>query len=131
MRRQFSFGKVPAIALIGVSLVLAVRSAHAQQEILTFDVGPQRVSNAILDFARQSKIQILIAEDDVRGKQTLGVKGNLCAREALAHILSGTGISIVQDHGGTILLGRKSEIEVSQYEQLPRSLRSGNLHQPG
>jgi iron complex outermembrane receptor protein len=111
MGRQFSFGKGPATALFGAALALAAQSAQAQPEVFNFDVPPQQVSNAILEFARQSKIQILVAEDDVHGRETSGVTGSHSPREALELLLSGTGLSVIQDHGNTIILGHRSNAE--------------------
>jgi outer membrane receptor protein involved in Fe transport len=90
--------------LAGVSAVAFATSAQGQSQVRTFDVPAQAASSGIPEFAREANIQILISEDDVGGKRTNAVHGDIPVSQALAELLAGTGIAISSNDGHTITL---------------------------
>jgi outer membrane receptor protein involved in Fe transport len=69
-------------------------------------VPAEPVARAIIDFARQTGVQVLAAEEDLRGKVTAPVSGRYTPRQALQRMLAGTGLVIGTDDGRTITLRR-------------------------
>ena len=88
------------------------------QDERPFEISPQPLSSALLEFRNQSGFQIAYRTDDVRGLATQGVIGSLTPEAALQRLLAGTGLRYrfsaantvtleriaVQDHGGPLRL---------------------------
>lgn len=72
-----------------------------------FDIAAQPASRAVVEFGRQSGLQIIVSGADLRGLTSRPVKGEHDARAALQRMLDGTGLTITSDDGRTITLGRE------------------------
>lgn len=92
-------GGAAALALLACAM-----PAAAQQR--TFDVPAQGAASAISAFARQAGLQVVAPADGLEGVRTQALKGSLDARAALRKLLEGTGLEIVSDTGGVIVLRR-------------------------
>ncbi|MBI1199538.1 MAG: TonB-dependent receptor [Phenylobacterium sp.] len=84
-------------------ILAAATPALAQQRV--FDVPAQPAVTAIPQFARQAGLQIVAPADRLRGVSTPALKGALDARAALRQLIAGTGLAILSDSGGVIVLG--------------------------
>ena len=92
--------------LFGAAAVGAMMTAApVWAQVQPFQVAAQPASSGIAEFARQAGVQILVAADEVRNKQTRTVQGDLPVRQALEGLLAGTNLVVVSDDGRTITLG--------------------------
>jgi outer membrane receptor protein involved in Fe transport len=80
--------------------------APAVAAAATINIPAQPVNRAIVEFARQTGLQVLAAEEDLRGKVTNPISGDYRPRDALRRMLAGAGLVIGADDGRTILLRR-------------------------
>jgi TonB-dependent receptor len=90
--------------LAGMAHARRARAAAAQQR--TFDVPAQGAASAISAFARQAGLQVVAPADGLEGVRTQALKGPMDARAALRKLIDGTGLEIVSDSGGVIILRR-------------------------
>ncbi|WP_428423451.1 TonB-dependent receptor domain-containing protein [Pararhizobium sp.] len=99
-------------AIVGLSSLAfgSMHSALAQEKTSrtgnshTFDIPAQSLASALNAFGRQSGLQVTLAAATSRGVRSNPVSGNLAPQQALAQLLSGTGISY-QISGGTAVIG--------------------------
>ena len=70
----------------------AVAADGLDREV-TFDIAPQSLDHALLEFSKQSGIQIMVASSSVGNAVTRGVKGTHRASEALVMLLKDSGLS--------------------------------------
>ena len=81
----------PAVVLAVLALVAA--SAPAQSdEVLTLDIKPQKAGSALTKLARSSGVQIMLTERDGAKVEVDGLKGEYRFEEALAALLTDTGL---------------------------------------
>lgn len=92
--------------LATVPAVVACVSDPARAAANRIEAPAQPVRQAIVEFARQTGVQVLALEEDLRGKVTAPVSGVYTPREALTRMLTGTGLMIRSDNGRTITLAR-------------------------
>lgn len=92
---------VLAITLASLSMVPAVSQAESNASdqaqrlaaaTISFNVPAQSLGSALMQFGRQSKLQLSYKPDMVRGKVSVGVEGDYTPRQALKILLSGTSI---------------------------------------
>ena len=95
--------RIPAFLLV-TAVVSVVGTAGAQDISKTFHVEAQAANTGIPEFAREADVQILVAEDAVRGKTVHAVQGTLPVRAALSALLADTGLAVDSDDGKTIVL---------------------------
>lgn len=99
--RQRLGSTVSAVALaIGLSLagspVLAQQSASsntAQPQSIAFNIPAQNLNSAILSFANKAGLQVFYDVSRVEGLRSSAVRGTYSPEQALAQLLSGTGVS--------------------------------------
>ncbi|MET3667641.1 TonB-dependent receptor [Caulobacter sp. 1776] len=99
MLKRTLAGGAAALALMACAL-----PAAAQQR--AFDVPAQSAVSAISAFARQAGLQVVAPADGLEGVRTQALKGAMDARAALRRLIEGTGLEIVSDSGGVIVLRR-------------------------
>lgn len=97
--KQTLAGGAAALALLACAL-----PAAAQQR--TFDVPAQNAASAISAFARQAGLQVVAPADGLEGVRTQALKGVMDARAALRKLIEGTGLEVVSDNNGVIVLRR-------------------------
>ncbi|MGH7957539.1 MAG: STN domain-containing protein, partial [Opitutaceae bacterium] len=74
-----------------------------------FDLPADGINQSMKRFAAQSGLEVLYPTDSVTGIRTKPVQGEMPAREALAVMLAGTGLEVVQDPRNGALTVRKSD----------------------
>lgn len=95
----------------GVSILVTaspIEAADLNTEI-DFAIGSQPLSAALMQFADQSKIQVITASSSLDGHATAGVRGRLTVGAALNAILEGTGLSYKEVGDGTITIAKKDQ----------------------
>ncbi|WP_460273338.1 TonB-dependent siderophore receptor [Celeribacter sp. ULVN23_4] len=75
------------------SVSMAVAQGASASQTLAFDIPAQSLNRAILSFANRAGIQVLYDTSAVSGLKSASVSGTMTADQALARLLSGTGIS--------------------------------------
>lgn len=115
MLKQTLAGGVAALALLACAL-----PAVAQQR--TFDVPAQGAASAISSFARQAGLQVVAPADGLEGVRTQPLKGSMDARAALRKLIDGTGLEIVSDSNGVIVLRRVASPAAATLEAEPTAL---------
>lgn len=76
-----------------------------------FDIPPQALSTALVQFSRQSGVQIITAAKDVEGLASVAIKGRLSIRDAASRLLEGTGLSFKLTREGTIVVAKRDSAE--------------------
>jgi iron complex outermembrane recepter protein len=100
-----------------VLLALAgIRPAYSQTK--DFDVPAQSATTGIPEFARQAGIQILVSEPLVRGKRVAAVTGSYLVGQALAILLTGTGLTATTKDSVTYTIATTA----------PPATSSGTIH---
>lgn len=86
------WGVLPIVVL--AVLVFAATRAQAQSdEVLTLDIRPQEASSALMHLARTSGRQIVLAAQEGANVEVEGLKGEYRLEDALAALLTGTGLA--------------------------------------
>ncbi len=93
------------LASSAVAVVAVASPAWAQTQTRSFDIAAQPASSGIAAFARQADVQILVSADDVEGRRTSAVRGQLTVDTALRQLLAGSGLAITSGDGRTYTLG--------------------------
>lgn len=71
---------------------------------IAFDIPPQALTSALLRFGEQANVQVAYSTEDIQGVQTAGVSGTHTLEEALAGLLTNTGIQYRLTGANTITL---------------------------
>lgn len=74
----------------------------AQAATVQFDIRAQSLDAALIEFSRQSGIQVSAETSTIAGKQSAGGSGRMSPEQALTMLLSGTGL--VYRRAGTMLV---------------------------
>ncbi len=72
---------------------------------LRFDIPAQPLESALLSFSEQAGVQLVVANDTIKGLQSDGVQGEYSTNEALALLLQGSGLSYRVTDERTIAIG--------------------------
>jgi len=91
----------PSALFAAASLIALAAPLNATK----FDVPAQPAQSGIANFARQSGLQILVPGRILQSRRTSEVRGDMEPRQALRHLIEGTGLRITKDDGRTIILG--------------------------
>lgn len=88
----------------GILFVVMLLTSHAvfANQRIYFDITPQRADKALIAFARQSKLTLIIPFDLVKDKKSNGIKGEYLLEEASALLLEGTGLRAVFSSRGQL-----------------------------
>lgn len=101
------FHRTLAALATGVAIAGSCASgqAHAQaSHAPQFDVPAQSAAGAIKAFARQAGIQILVANDAVKGRSTRALRGRFAVLPALQRLLAGSGVRVLSFNGSVAVL---------------------------
>src|SRR3984885_8117885 len=89
--------RAPAAVFWAIAvLLLAARGAAwgaSPTEVREYNIQPQQLDSALLEFSRQGDRQVIGATDAVKGRRTAGVVGRFTVVDALKRLLAGTGLS--------------------------------------
>nr|WP_242671917.1 TonB-dependent receptor [Stutzerimonas kirkiae] len=73
---------------------------NALARTLSFDIPPQPLREALLHFASQAGIDLLLAEVDLNGLESAALQGQYSIEQGLQRLLAGTGIGYSQQQTG-------------------------------
>jgi iron complex outermembrane receptor protein len=87
------------------AVLMAALPASAQQTAsIAFDIPPQPLGSALAEFARQSSIDILVSSQLARNQTAPALQGEMPAGQALAMLLSDTGLSYRATSTGSFII---------------------------
>ncbi|GGC02768.1 ferric-mycobactin receptor FemA [Oxalicibacterium flavum] len=92
------------IALAFGSGALHAQPAAAPANSIQISINAQPLAEALNDWARQTRIQLVVEQSLVAGKTAPAVNGNLTPRQALDRLLAGSGLAAIDDTGGAIVI---------------------------
>lgn len=97
-----------AAAMAGVSVLPAAAQAQAAAQAArqSFNLPAQPLIEGLKAFGRQTQQQVLFDDALVQSLRAAAVSGNLTAPEALARMLTGTGLTAVSTQPGSFTLQR-------------------------
>jgi len=92
-------------AVVGLSLslvtpVLLAAEAQVVNSKVSYDISAGTLQSVLDKFARSAGINLNYKPEQLAGKQSPGVAGNLSSQEALNQLLTGTGLNAVPSVGG-------------------------------
>lgn len=93
-----------SLAFMPLSVASAQEATSRVGTARTFNIPSQPLASALNAFGRQSGLQVTLAAATSEGIRSTAVSGTLEPQQALAQLLSGTGISY-RVSGGTALIG--------------------------
>lgn len=103
---------VQAVFLLLPFLVIVVPASAADTSSKTFNVPAGEASATLRQFAQQAGQQVVFAVRDVRGVQTVEVKGHLPVRVALDRMLANTDlIGTFDEKSSTFAVRKRTEAE--------------------
>ena len=102
---------------------LSLTQLAAADRIVAFDIAPQSLDGAILEFAEEAGVQVLSQSAKFDGQRSQGVRGEMTLEQALERILAESGFSFEFTEDDSIrIFARKSSGAV----QLPPILVQAN-----
>src|SRR5690242_3248704 len=99
-------------ALLASALALLAGTAQAQDlsRVVEFNILPNQLSAAIIEFSQQTGVQVVTAGEDVSRLSTAGVSGKLSIAQALQLLLTGTELHFQVVGDSTVaVLGRSDK----------------------
>lgn len=105
IRRKTSLRYKQALGAVSTFALTVSLSAFAMaQEAMTFNIEAQPLSEALVEFSRQSDVDVIAPSSVTRGLRSSPVAGDLPPQEALRTILGDAAIDMkVQDDGSIVL----------------------------
>lgn len=92
-------------ALAGAASIMALAgAAFGQESEIEFDLEPQPLSDALIEFSETSDIIVMASAELVEGKSAPAISGALEPSEALERLLRGSGLTTASTDNGTIVL---------------------------
>src|SRR6185437_171353 len=111
-------------ALLGAASALSIVSlAHAEK----FSIPCGDLVGALEAYTAQSGVQLVVSHDLIKDLHSVGVSGSLSSSEALARILSGTGLSARHEDGAVAIVRERSSaaevipLQLAQATPSPRA----------
>jgi outer membrane receptor protein involved in Fe transport len=102
MRNRSLIASMVAIALAGPPTLAMSSQVVDLDSTVTFDIAAQPLSSALVQFAKQSNIQVLTASLSLGSYRVNAVRGAASAREVLIRMLEGTGLRFEEVGSGTV-----------------------------
>ena len=81
-----------ACALVLLLLLVGGRAAQADSPLLSLDLPAQDLEHALQAYSRATGMAVLVDRELTRGRRSIGVRGRFTAQEALAMLLTGSGL---------------------------------------
>ena len=79
-------------ALVLLWLLAGGRAAQAEPALLTLDLPAQNLEHALQAYSRATGMAVLVDRELTRGRRSISVHGRFTAQEALAMLLTGSGL---------------------------------------
>jgi len=98
----------PAPLALAIALIVGIATSHAQEAAsqeapLQFSIAAQPLAQALNDWARQAKVQIIAQQRLVAGKTAPAVSGSFTPDAALVRLLSGSGLIAAREGNAVVI----------------------------
>ena len=110
--------------LIGGAAIAAVSPAHAN----SFDIPGGDLGPALSAYSRDTGIELLYLDEQLKGVHTRGAQGDLTATAALSRILAGTGFAMQQEASAVAIVRAKSPEMVTRTVDQSAPVRLASAH---
>jgi iron complex outermembrane recepter protein len=90
--------------LIGIVVTTGVAAGASAQEPLSFNIPPQPLSSALLQYSEVTNLELLVDARLTSGRESPGVSGSYSPEQALNALLAGTGLTYRFTSGGAVTL---------------------------
>ena len=105
MLKLFALPALAALILFNSATALADGNTHQ------YNIPAQSLNNALMQFAADSNLKLLLTADTVRGMNTEGLNGNMTAAQALSQLLQGSGMAYRFVDGSTVTIEPSSNFK--------------------
>jgi TonB-dependent receptor len=85
-----------------LALTIGLSAAHAAGDPQEFSIAAQPLAKALHEFSKQSNRDVIAPSEIVNGKESAGVSGEMSPEAALAKLLEGSGLRILEGEGGSL-----------------------------
>lgn len=133
LKKNSVTGRSGLLAAVSVLAVLACQSLPAMaetgpaREAVAFSIPEQPLSQAIAEFSRQSRINVLVPSSVTAGRTSRAVTGEMTPDAALQALLEGSALEIRRQKDGAYLLSQVQEApQEARPFQLDRLPAEGN-----
>ncbi|WP_157627445.1 TonB-dependent siderophore receptor [Variovorax boronicumulans] len=105
MTKRLRTKMTPAPLALAVALALANAPlmARAQGAPQPIRIAAQPLAEALNDWARQTRIQLVVQQSLVAGKTAPAISGSLTARQALDRLLAGSGLAATMEGNAAVI----------------------------
>ncbi|MGE5501951.1 MAG: TonB-dependent receptor domain-containing protein, partial [Ignavibacteriales bacterium] len=86
---------------------VSLAAPAAEQNLRDFDIAPQPLQSALLEFSRQSNSPVVASTSLLKGLSAPGVQGRMDEGQALNTLLAGSGLYALQSADGGWAISRK------------------------
>ncbi len=110
-------------------LMAGIHSRDAQADLVSkvrFNIAPQQLSSALLQYSKQSGVQISSPGSLIEGKSSTGVVGTFPARDGLDRLLQGTDLAYDVIDANTILIRTVNSTVGQSESRMPQTSGVGN-----
>lgn len=91
--------------VLTVLLLSGAAALAADASSVRFDIPPQSLESALLSFSAQAGVQLVVANETIKGMKTPGIQGEYSANNALELLLKGSGLTYRVTDEKTIAIG--------------------------
>jgi iron complex outermembrane recepter protein len=82
-----------SLPLMALLLMFLSSAANAGDVAKPYHIPAQPLSNALLQFAAESKLELIVKSDKLRGFKSSGLDGSMTPAQALSQLLQGSGMT--------------------------------------
>jgi len=100
VRLRLAVGSV--VSPVALLAAIVAGPAAAQDQVVTFRIPAQPLSASLLMVGRQGRLSVLAGQDLISGRIAPAVSGEMTARQALAQVLAGSGLTAEFVSGGAV-----------------------------
>ena len=104
------------VCLFAVSLSTHAQSAVAGDEV-SFEIPAQPLDQALVEFGRQSRQELFYNAEDVSGLTANAVSGVLSRSDAMARLLTGTGMEFEQTPSGGMMVADRATLDAQRAQR--------------
>ena len=113
--RILNLKALPAVAMAALAFAAAGASAQSS-EVLTLDIKAQKSGSALVMLAKTSGVQIMLAEEVGANVEVEGLKGEYRFEDALAALLTDTGLTYKYASENLVVVRQAQEEEEDSEE---------------
>ena len=127
--RNIKIKALPSVAAVALALAGAAASAQSE-EVLSLDIEAQKAGPALVRLAKSSGVQIMLTEGAGQEVEVEGLKGEYQFEEALAAMLTNTGLEYQYASANVVLVQQAQEGADEEPDAAPEELAAEEEEEP-